>query len=125
MAMIARWRSRDIALAIPERVLRSMWERARRSFGIDQGGRYDARSGTTLLLWSGPLTSPGAHPIAAVSVHWQTPSPDRAIIHRVAWTADRSAREVQVWRAIEVLAGVDWPLIQSALALSEARTEAA
>jgi hypothetical protein len=125
MAMTAHWRSRDVALSLPEPVLRKMWERARRSFGIDQGGRYDARSGTTLLLWSGRLTAPGAHPIAAVSVRWQTPGSDRATIHRVAWIDDRPSREAQIWRALEVLAGSDWSLIQSALAVPSEHPEAA
>jgi hypothetical protein len=125
MATRARWRSRDVALSLPEPLLRQMWARARRSFGIDQGGRYDARSGATLLLWSGHLTAPGARPVAAVSVRWHTPAPGRATIHRVAWADDRPDREAQLWRAVEVLAGADWPLIQSAIARSQLHPEAA
>ena len=111
MATTARWRSREVALTLPEPVLRKMWERARRSFGAGRSGRCDARSGTTLLLWSGPLTAPGARPVGAVSVRWRTPAPGRATIERVAWTTDRPAREARLWRALEVLAGADRPLV--------------
>ena len=113
MAMTAHWRSRDVALALPEPVLRAMWDRARRCFGVDKGGRYDARPATTLLVWSGRLTEPGAHPIGAISVCWHAPTPERATIRRIAWTTDHPAREAQLWRALEVLAGADWPLIRS------------
>ena len=125
MAMDTRWRSRDVALALPEPILRAMWERARRSCGVDQGGCYDARPAATLLLWSDPLNASGAHPIGAVSVRWHAPAPDRATIHRIAWTTDHPAREAQLWRAVEVLAGADWPLIQSALSPATTHPEAA
>lgn len=112
--MAAAWRSRDLSLTLPEPVLRSMWQRARQRFGVHEGGCYDARSGTTLLLWSGPLVAARARPIGAITVRW--PGGGCAEIARIAWTTDHAARESQVWRALEVLAGSDWPLIQRELA---------
>src|SRR5262245_57577272 len=105
--MATEWRSREIDLTMPRQTLRAMWDRARRSFDLTEGGRYDARSSTTMLLWSAQLTTPGAEPVGAFSVRWGDPAAPDASIERIAWT--RAGSEAQVWRAIKVLAGVDWP----------------
>lgn len=108
--MATEWRSREVGLTMPRAALESMWERARRSFDVTQGGRYDARSRTTMLLWSSLLTTAGAEPVGAFTVDWHGPSDDEATIKRVAWTSRTGGSEAQVWRAIQVLAGVDWPV---------------
>lgn len=104
--MATEWRSREVELTLPRAALEAMWERARRSFDLNEGGRYDARSRTTMLLWSGLLTNPGAEPIGAFSVKWDDGA-DQATIRLISWT--RGGSEAQVWRAIKVLAGRDWP----------------
>jgi hypothetical protein len=106
--MATEWRSREVELSLPKATLQSMWERARRSFDLTEGGRYDARSRTTMLLWSAQLTSPGAEPIGAFTVKWDGPTPDEATVHLVAWTPRNGGSEAQVWQAIKVLAGIDW-----------------
>lgn len=107
--MATEWRSRGVDIRLPRATLERMWERARRSFDVKQGGRYDARSRTTILLWSGRLTNPGAEPVGAFCVRWNGGAPDEAAIWQVAWTPRRGGSESQVWRAIQVLAGADWP----------------
>jgi hypothetical protein len=106
--MATEWRSREVAITLPKRALEAMWARARRSFDVNVGGRYDARSSTTMLLWSAQLTAPGAEPIGAFTVKWDEPDPRQATIRMVAWTPRRGGSEAQVWRAMKVLAGVDW-----------------
>jgi hypothetical protein len=106
--MATEWRSREVEITLPKATLERMWARARRSFDLTEGGRYDARSRTTMLLWSARLTAPGAEPIGAFSVRWGEPDAERATIHLVAWTPRRGGSEAQVWRAMKVLAGVEW-----------------
>jgi hypothetical protein len=106
--MATEWRSREVEIRLPKATLEAMWERARRSFDLSEGGRYDARSRSTMLLWSGRLTNPGAEPVGAFTVRWDDAA-DRAAIRQVAWTPRRGS-ESQVWRAIMVLAGEDWPI---------------
>jgi hypothetical protein len=107
-SMATEWRSREVAITLPKTTLEAMWARARRSFDLTEGGRYDARSRTTMLLWSSQLTAPGAEPIGAFTVRWEGPDPRQATIQLVAWTPRRGGSEAQVWRAMKVLAGVDW-----------------
>lgn len=106
--MATEWRSREVELTLPRATLEAMWERARRSFDLTEGGRYDARSRTTMLLWSGLLTSPGAEPVGAFTVKWDGPTADEATVQLVAWTPRSGGSEAQVWQAIKVLAGRDW-----------------
>ena len=107
--MRAGSQSRDTDVALPGRTMRAMWECARRSFDVTEGGRFDARSGTTMLVWSSPLTEPGAEPIGAFTVRWDKREPDLATVQVVAWVPELGGSEAQVWRAIKVLAGADWP----------------
>lgn len=104
--MATEWMSRAVELTLPKATLEAMWERARRSFDLAEGGRYDARSRTTMLLWSGLLTNAGAEPVGAFSVKWDDRG-DAGTIRLISWT--RGGSEAQVWRAIKVLAGQDWP----------------
>ena len=104
--MAAEWRSREVDIRLPKATLEAMWERARRSFDLAEGGRYDARSRTTMLLWSELLTNPGAEPVGAFSVKWDDGA-EQATIRLISWT--RAGSEAQVWRAIGVLSGQDWP----------------
>jgi hypothetical protein len=104
--MATEWRSREVELRLPKATLEAMWVRARRSYDLAEGGRYDARSRTTMLLWSGLLTNPGAEPIGAFSVKWDDRA-DQAAIRLISWT--RAGSEAQVWHAIKVLAGREWP----------------
>jgi hypothetical protein len=106
--MATEWRSREVGLTMRRTALESMWERARRSFDVTQGGRYDARSRTTMLLWSSLLTSQGAEPVGAFTVEWNGPTEDEATIKLIAWTPRTGGSEAQVWQAIKVLAGRDW-----------------
>ena len=106
--MATEWRSREVEIRLPKATLEAMWERARRSFGLSEGGRYDARSRSTMLLWSGRLTSLGAEPVGAFTVRWNDAA-NQAAIRQVAWTPRRGS-EAQVWQAIKVLAGADWPV---------------
>jgi hypothetical protein len=108
--MATRWQSRDVAITLPTETVRAMWDRARRYFDVTEGARFDARSGTTMLLWSSRLDAAGAEPIGAFTVRWDTPTPGEATIHQVAWVPRRGGTEAQVWRAMRVLAGASWPL---------------
>ena len=112
--MAASWRSREVSIELPEAVLEAMWRRARGAFDVTRGGRYDARTASTLLLWSGPLQAHGSRPVGSVVVRWGAPAEGVATIREVSWRTDHPAREAQIWRALEVLAGADWPLIQAA-----------
>jgi hypothetical protein len=112
--MAATWRSREISIAVPQAVLEAMWRRARGAFDVARGGRYDARTASTLLLWSGPLEAHGSRPVGSVVVRWNAPSAGQATIREISWRTDHPARESQIWRALEVLAGADWPVIQQA-----------
>jgi hypothetical protein len=112
--MAATWRSREVSIELPRTVLEAMWRRARGAFDVTRGGRYDARTASTLLLWSGPLQAHGSRPVGSVVVRWGSPGQDMATIREVSWRTDHPAREAQIWRAIEVLAGTDWPQIQAA-----------
>ena len=112
--MAGTWRSRELSIEVPRAVLETMWRRARGAFDVARGGRYDARTASTLLLWSGPLQAPGARPVGSVVVRWDAPAPGMATIREVSWRSDHPARESQIWRALEVLAGTDWPVIQAA-----------
>jgi hypothetical protein len=112
--MAATWRSSDTSIVVPLAVLEAMWRRARGAFDVSRGGRYDARTASTLLLWSGPLAAQGARPLGSVVVRWNWPIEGAATIREVSWRTDHPAREAQIWRALEVLAGADWPLIQAA-----------
>jgi hypothetical protein len=107
--MKTRWQSRDVDVTLPSETVRAMWDRARRHFDVTQGARFDARSGTTMLLWSCRLDAAGAEPIGAFTVRWDSPDPDQATIQQVAWVPRRGGSEAQVWRAMRVLAGVRWP----------------
>ena len=107
--MNARWQSRDVEVALPTETVRGMWDRARRYFDVTRGGRFDARSGTTMLIWSSRLDAAGAEPIGAFTVRWDSPSPGQTTIHQVAWVPRRGGTEAQVWRAMRVLAGLGWP----------------
>ena len=107
--MKTRWQSRDVAVTLPSEDVRAMWDRARRYFDVTVGARFDARSGTTMLLWSSRLDAAGAEPIGAFTVRWNSPSPDQATIQQVAWVPRRGGTEAQVWRAVRVLAGTSWP----------------
>jgi hypothetical protein len=107
--MPTRWQSRDVAITLPSDTVRAMWDRARRYFDVTEGARFDARSGTTMLLWSCRLDAAGAEPIGAFTVRWNTPAPGEATIHQVAWVPRRGGTEAQVWRAMRVLAGTGWP----------------
>lgn len=120
--MPTRWRSRDVEITLPSQTLSAMWERARRSFDVMQGGRYDARSRTTMLLWSAELTAPGATPIGAFSVRWDS---DRSTIHQIAWAPQQGGTEAQVWRAIRVLAGRDWSRVEIPVDLPSRRVRRA
>ena len=112
--MAATWCSREVSIDLPRTVLEAMWRRARGAFDVARGGRYDARTASTLLLWSGPLQAHGSRPVGSVVVRWGSPGQDTATIREVSWRTDHPAREAQIWRAVEVLAGADWPLIQRA-----------
>lgn len=112
--MAVSWRSREVSIAVPQAVLEAMWRRARGAFDVTRGGRYDARTGSTLLLWSGPLQAHGSRPVGSVVVRWGAPVEGMATIREVSWRTDHPAREAQIWRALEVLAGADWPVIQAA-----------
>src|SRR5262245_45407051 len=107
--MATRWQSRDVAITMPSETVRAMWDRARRYFDVTEGARFDARSGTTMLLWSSRLDAAGAEPIGALSVRRASPSPDEATIHQIAWVPRRGGSEAQVWRAVRLLAGSGWP----------------
>ncbi len=107
--MATEWRSREVDIRLPKATLRTMWDRARRSFDLAEGGRFDARSSTTMLLWSAQLTVAGAEPLGAFTVRWGEPSDEHATIRLVAWAPKRGGSEAQVWRAMKVLAGVAWP----------------
>lgn len=110
--MQTRWQSREVDIALPAETVRTMWQRARRYFDIGQGARFDARSGTTMLLWSTRLDAAGAEPIGAFTVRWESPTEGQATIHQVAWVPRRGGSEAQVWRAARVLAGTQWPFAQ-------------
>jgi hypothetical protein len=112
--MAATWRSHDTSIVVPQAVLEAMWRRARGAFDVARGGRYDARTASTLLLWSGPLQAQGSRPVGSVAVRWGAPVEGTATIREVSWRTDHPAREAQIWRALEVLAGADWPVIQGA-----------
>lgn len=101
--MTSRWISRGVLISVPERALRRAWERARRTFSPETGGRYDARSQSTLFVWSAPLDVAGAHPIGAISVQWTDERSDRATIYRVAW---QRGCELRVRRAVAELTGI-------------------
>jgi hypothetical protein len=107
--MPTRWQSRDVAITLPSETVRAMWERARRYFDVTEGARFDARSGTTMLLWSSRLDAAGAEPIGAFTVRWSAPTLEEATIHQVAWVPRRGGTEAQVWRAMRLLAGAGWP----------------
>lgn len=108
--MQTRWQSRDTAVALPTATARAMWDRARRFFDVTRGGRFDARSANTLLIWSGRLDAAGAVPVGAVTVKWDWPMIGQTTIHQVAWSSRRGGSEAEVWRSIAVLAGGEWPL---------------
>jgi hypothetical protein len=107
--MPTRWQSRDVAITLPSETVRAMWDRARRYFDVTEGARFDARSATTMLLWSSRLDAAGAEPIGAFTVRWNAPTPGEATIHQVAWVPRRGGTEAQVWRAMRLLAGTGWP----------------
>lgn len=115
--MAGHWRSQAVSIQVPRVVLDAMWRRARGAFDVARGGRYDARTASTLLLWSGPLQAPGSHPVGSIAVQWSTSS---ATIREISWRTDHAGREAQIWRAIEVLAGADWPVIRAAAQPSSA-----
>ena len=115
------WRSREVDVRLPRATLRAMWDRARRSFDRGEGGRFDARSRTTMLLWSAQLTVAGAQPLAAFSVRWDDAPGGGATIHQVAWAPRRGGSEAQVWRALKVLAGADWPAVHVVTRRTERR----
>ena len=73
------------------------------------GARFDARSATTMLLWSSRLDAAGAQPVGAFTVRWDSPEPGQTTIGQVAWAPSCGGTEAQVWRAVRVLAGVRWP----------------
>src|SRR2546425_3376683 len=107
--MATRWQSRDVAITLPSETVRTMWDRARRFFDVTEGARFDARSGTTLLLWSSRLDAAGAEPIGAFTVRWETPTPAEATIQQVAWVPRCGGTEAPVWRGMRMLAGAKWP----------------
>ena len=107
--MKTRWQSRDVAVTLPSDAVKAMWDRARRYFDVTAGARFDARSATTMLLWSSRLDAAGAEPIGAFTVCWASPSPEEATIQQVAWVPRRGGSEAQVWRAVRLLAGTGWP----------------
>src|SRR5215217_447886 len=102
--MKTRWQSRDVAVTLPSDAVRAMWDRARRYFDVTAGARFDARSATTMLLWSSRLDAAGAEPVGAFTVRWDCPTLGEATIQQVAWVPRRGGTEAQVWRAMRVLA---------------------
>jgi hypothetical protein len=106
-----RWTSRPVSVPIPRDVARAMWHRARYLFDVMHGGRFDARSQSTILLWSAPLHVAGAQAIGAITLAWGQTADGEVDIVRVAWLRSWRGGEAQVWRAIEVLAGDDATLI--------------
>jgi hypothetical protein len=107
--MQTKWQSRDVDVTLPAEIVRTMWQRARRYFDVGVGARLDARSGTTMLLWSTRLDAAGAEPIGAFTVRWESPAAGQATIQQVAWVPRRGGSEAQVWRAMRILAGSQWP----------------
>src|SRR3954447_365262 len=95
--MATHWQSRDVAITLPTETVRAMWERARRYFDVTEGARFDPRSATPMLLWSSRLDAAGAEPIGAFTVRWDTPTPDEATVHQVAWVPRRGGTEAQGW----------------------------
>jgi hypothetical protein len=109
--MATRWQSRETDVTLPTATVREMWERARRYFDVSDGARFDARSATTMLLWSSRLDVAGAQPVGAFTVRWDSPEPGQTTIGQVAWASSCGGTEAQVWRAVRVLAGVRWPFV--------------
>lgn len=107
--MHAQWQSKEVGLVVPAATARAMWQRARDAFDVSLGGRFDARSRSTLLIWSRLLTAPGAQPIGAVTMAWDAPTPGQATIRLISWRIDAGGSEHHVWRALETLAGTAWP----------------
>jgi hypothetical protein len=59
-----------------------------------------------VLIWAGGAAR-GARgdPIGAFSVRWRYPSDDEATVHRLDWNPAAGGSELEVWTALEVLAG--------------------
>lgn len=94
------------SVVLPLSLLQDMWTRAG-IWDVGSGGRFDAR-GTTLLIWSKPPCQPGqapAVPIGSVSVRWQTPTPQQAMICHMDWDAEHGGSEAILWQGLEILAG--------------------
>ena len=77
-----------------------------RKLAVENGGRFDARSRSAILLWSGQRDPDGGRAtlVASIVLRWLTPTPAHVTIEKVAWDAEASS-EAEVMRAVELLFG--------------------
>jgi hypothetical protein len=97
------WRSRAVEVPLRMDAARRMWGRAWR---VDT--HASERLGTrraTVLLCREPVGAATCHPIGWVSMRWQLPEDNHAVIDHLAWDDRGGATEAEAWRAVAELAG--------------------
>lgn len=98
------WLSRDVAIVLPIDQARAIFARAEQ-YDIETGGRFDKRSACVLIWSTNAVASEGGEPVGAFWIRWHDPSDQQATIYRLEWDASAGGTEVEVRRALEVLAG--------------------
>ena len=93
------WRENAIALTMDPDHVRSLWMRATHVARRPPKGYLTGKSTSFQLR-----ADRGNPPFAVVSVAWGTPSPDAAVVRRIAWNAS-VATETDAWKAFGQLVG--------------------
>jgi hypothetical protein len=106
--MPAGWESRLVAVVLPLGLARAMFDRASK-WDIGRGGRFDRRSAAVLIWSTNANASEQGEPVGGFYVRWHDPAEDEATIYRVEWDPEHGS-ELEVWTAVEVLAGRPLPL---------------
>ena len=97
------WRTREVAITRPMPAVQGMLARARR-WGLEAGGRFEARN-DMVLLWSGSLLACSSpRPVGGFTIRWRWPTHDSATIDRLQWHPSYSTPE-EIRQAVDVLAG--------------------
>ncbi|MBI3966548.1 MAG: hypothetical protein HY329_13020 [Chloroflexi bacterium] len=92
-------------MRLPSPTARAMWSRARR-YRVAAGGRFEARSAAIIIRSNESGPTKEAPPIGSLLIAWQSPTPETATIYRLQWDPESGGSERELWRALDVLAGI-------------------
>ena len=104
--MVEKWLTSATEITVGAAAARTILRRAEQ-FDIVEGGRFQVREGSKVLLWSARRFSDGGRraPIASFSIEWDSSAPGGALVHDLTWDS-RECDILEIHRALELLVGV-------------------